>query len=308
MKVYHTGDIVSYSGTVVALGEFDGLHLAHMELINRGLEYARKKNMAFGVMCFDGKIGQKTGKGFSKMLIEPAHREAILSDCDFVYIQSFVPEFRNLSPKEFCGFLKHFLKAEVVFAGFNYRFGREAVGTTDMLSEFEGFETHIIEEQKKDGETVSSTIIRGLIAGGNVEKANKLLGRNYSLCGIVEEGKKNGRRLGFPTANLQYNPEMVIPDAGVYAGYTYVSGKKYRSVVNVGNNPTFNANKLTIESYIFDFSKDIYGQYVRVEFVKKLRPEKKFESLKALSAQIQSDKENTVKLLDIKERNDCNNE
>ncbi len=297
MKLYHTGDTVLYNKTVVALGEFDGLHSAHMELIRRGMEYAKAQGLPFGVMCFNRKLGASTGKGYSKMLIEPDMRNELLKECDYIYIQDFNDEFMNLSPLEFCRFLKDRLKAVAVFAGFNYRFGRGATGTTDILCEFEEFDTHIIEEQKRDGETVSSTVIRNLIAAGDMEKANSMLGRNYSLDGYVESGKQNGRMLGFPTANLRYNSEMAVPSAGVYAGYTYVDEKKYKSVINIGNNPTFDADEITIESHIIDFDGDIYEKHIRVEFIKKLRSDIKFRSLKELSEQIGKDKDYAIEIL-----------
>lgn len=297
MKIYHTGDMVSYEKTVVALGEFDGLHSAHMELIRQGMKYAKDKGLPFGVMCFDRKIGESTGKGYSKMLIEPSLREELLCECDFLYIQDFNDEFKSLSPYDFCRFLKTRLKAEAVFAGFNYRFGKGAEGNSDILLEFEEFNTHIIEEQKKDGETVSSTAIRKLILNGDMEKANRMLGRNYSLDGYVESGKQNGRVLGFPTANLGYNKEMAVPSVGVYAGYTYVDGEKYKSVINIGNNPTFSADEITIESHIIDFDGDIYEKKIRIEFIKKLRTDKKFNSLEELSEQISKDKNEALKIL-----------
>lgn len=296
MQIYYTNDSIPYK-TAVALGEFDGLHRAHMNLIETARRFAKKNNLPFGIMCFDEKLGGKTGKDFSGRLINQKERIEMLSDCDYIYIQSFNDEFMNMSPTEFCEFLKNKLGASAVFAGFNYRFGKGASGNAELLKGFDGFETYIIDEYRIDGETVSSSAIRNLLANGETEKANKLLGRYYKMSGIIEKGKQNGRKLGFPTANLGYNPEMTLPASGVYAGYTHVAGKRYKSVINVGSNPTFNAQRITIESYIFDFDKDIYGEKADIEFVSYLRSDKKFSSLEELKLQIQSDKKKAEKIL-----------
>ena len=286
MQIYHTNDIVPYENAVVVLGEFDGLHKAHMDLIDKARTFSKENNMVLGLMCFEEKLGGKTGKDFSGRLIEPEERIRMLSDCDFIYIQSFNNEFMSLSPAEFCEFLKKRLGAAAVFVGFNYRFGKGAVGDAEFLKGFGGFEAHIVEEYKENGETVSSSFIRELLSEGKIEKASQLLGRYYKLSGIVERGKQNGRKLGFPTANLKYNAEMILPAAGVYAGYTYVDGEKYKSIINIGDNPTFNAESITVESYIFDFNRDIYGKAAAIEFVKYLRSDKKFNSLDELKAQL----------------------
>ena len=145
MQIYYTNDSIPYK-TVVALGEFDGLHKAHMNLIEASKSFAKKNNLPFGIMCFEEKLGGKTGKDFSGRLIETEERIQLLSDCDFIYIQSFNDEFMNMSADDFCNFLKNKLGAAAVFAGFNYRFGKGASGNAELLKKYDKFETHIIDE------------------------------------------------------------------------------------------------------------------------------------------------------------------
>jgi len=297
MHIYYTNDVIPYD-TVVVLGEFDGLHIAHMSLIEQAKSFAKKQGLAFGIMCFAEKLGGKTGKGVSGRLIEPDERINMLSECDFIYIQSFNDEFMNMTPLQFCSFLKEKLSAAVVFAGFNYRFGKGAKGDVNVLKSFDGFGAYIAEEYKLNDKTVSSTAVRRYISDGNIEEANKMLGRYYRLSGTVEKGKQNGRKLGFPTANIRYNPEMTLPKSGVYAGYTYIAGIKYKSIINIGNNPTFNAERITVESYIFDFNKNIYGEIADVEFVSYIREDKRFNSINELISQIEKDKNKADEILD----------
>ena len=296
MQIYYTNDIIPYD-TVVALGEFDGLHIAHMNLIDRARNFAKKHGLAFGVMCFAEKLGGKTGKALCGRLIEPEERIKLLSDCDFIYIQNFNDEFMNMTPTEFCDFLKQKLHASAVFAGFNYRFGKGAKGDVNILKSFDGFSAFIAEEYKLNDKTVSSTAVRKYISEGNIEEANKMLGRYYRLSGIVEKGKQNGRKLGFPTANIKYNTEMTLPKSGVYAGYTHTEGVRYKSIINIGNNPTFDAEKITVESHIFNFDKDIYGKTADIEFVSYLREDEKFNNINELILQIETDKNKADEIL-----------
>jgi len=285
MKIYHTSDIIPYDNTVVALGEFDGLHLAHMNLINNARDWAKAHGRSFGVMLFAEKLSKKGGR-----LIDKREREQLLSDCDFLYIQNFNRDFMNMSPYEFGVFLKEKLKVGTVFAGYNYRFGKGASGNSETLKNLGMFDTYIIDEFKLADETVSSTTIREYITDGNIESANRLLGRAYKLTGTVVSGKQNGRKLGFPTVNLGFDNEMTLPAHGVYAGYTTVSGKRYESVINVGNNPTFDADSVSVESFIFDFNQDVYGEYIEVEFLHRIRGEIKFSDISELADRVECDK------------------
>ncbi len=290
MRIFGTDDILPYAKTVVALGEFDGLHIAHMELINKAFSYAKEKGLPFGVMLFSKKLENK-----GKKLIDDTLRKHLLSFCDFLYIQDFDAQFREMTPFDFGRFLCDRLRVKTVFAGFNYRFGKGASGNSETLKALGMFEVHIIDEYKLLGLSVSSSSIRNSLDSGDVYTAHRLLGRPYIIQGTVVHGKKNGRKMGFPTVNIDYCVDMALPAFGVYVGYTIIDDKKYQSIINVGNNPTLRAKKITIESYLFDYCGDAYGKLVQAAFLSRIRDEMKFLDLDALSAQIEKDKNTAIK-------------
>jgi riboflavin kinase/FMN adenylyltransferase len=168
-----------------------------------------------------------------------------------------------------------------------------------LLKEFGekyGFKVFVTDVIKIGGRIVASTYIRQVIKSGDMEEAERFLGRRYCIEGNVVRGFQNGTKMGIPTANVEYDPNMALPKEGVYAGITYVNGKRLKSVINVGKNPTFNAEKLTVESHILDFNEDIYDKYIRVSFAKRLRGVIKFNSVDELIEQIGHDIEVTSKM------------
>lgn len=284
MEVFYSGAVLPYSGCAVALGEFDGLHRAHMKIISA----AEQSGLPFGVMYFS----QNPKQGVSRLMSE-TQKKKILSGCDFVYVQDFTEEFRSKSCEEFARFLSGTLHARAVFAGYNYSFGKNAAGDAELLKELGskyGFSVNIIPEFKLGGESVSSSAIREYIKDGLVDRAAYMLGRPYCIDGAVIHGKHNGHKMGFPTVNIDYEKNMTFPKRGVYAGYTIIGGERYKSVINVGKNPTFGAQNISVESHITGFSRDVYGEYAEIEFVKFIRSEKRFESAAELAAQIEKDK------------------
>ena len=302
MEIIKENTVVPYEKTAVVLGNFDGLHIAHTAIIKNGTEYARKHNVKSGVLLFEENTKSVTEEKCVRLITDNDEKLRLLRDMsvDFVYMVRFDREFMKKTPEEFISHIVRYLKPEAVFAGYDYRFGYKASGDTAILKrlgEAYGFKADIMPEIQSDGITVSSTLIRELIENGDVKRANKLLGRNFELRGAVEYGLQNGRKMGFPTANLAYDSRMVIPHTGVYAGYTYFDNEQYESVINVGNNPTFNARKITIESNIFDFDRDIYGCDIRVSFVEKIRGDIKFSGMEELKRQIASDAEKARTIL-----------
>ena len=184
--------------------------------------------------------------------------------------------------------------------GFDYSFGYRAEGKINDLEKLGneyGFDVLVTQAMCIDNELISSSNIRQLIQNGEIEKANKFLGRSFCIEGSVAKGFQNGRKMGIPTANLEYAPDIVLPKNGVYAGITHVNGAKLKSVINIGNNPTFNADKITIESHILDFDQDIYGESVELEVHKFLRPIQKFENLEEVQKQVGKDIEEAKKYL-----------
>lgn len=289
MKVIHAGEKVSYDeGTVVALGDFDGLHIAHMAIIRNGIEYAVKNHLKSGVLLFE-----ENTKGAKLITPNEAKLELLERErLDFVYMRKFTKEFMQLTPRTFVELLVKNLNVKAVCVGYDYSFGYKAEGNVEMLKrlgEEYGFKVLITEAMSIDDRIIASTYIRKLIGNGNITAANKFLGRRYCVEGRVIKGFQNGRKMGIPTANVDYDRKMALPKHGVYAGITYVGGSRLKCVINVGNNPTFDAEQTTIESHILDFDEDIYGEYIRVSFALRLRDDVKFSSIDELKAQIGRD-------------------
>ena len=278
--------------TSVALGFFDGLHIAHMAVINR---IANKKNSC--VLTF------KT-KGFSdKTLISDETKMNILSDHKIEYIKFLdFNVVKDMSPECFVKeILKEQLNAQFVVCGYNFRFGKKAMGTTDDLTSLcskYGIETEIIGELDFDGEAVSTTRIKALLRDGNIVEANKLLGYRYFIEDKVIHGKQLGRKYDFPTANQKIKNGRFIPKLGVYASIVSFDGKSYTGVTNIGTKPTVSEDKTVIsETCLLDYSGDLYEKVIRVEFIEFLREEKKFTDVSSLAGQISNDKISAMKLL-----------
>lgn len=268
-----------FSDSAICLGNFDGVHLGHKALFD-----AAKKYEKWGVLLFD-----RNTKGSTILTTQP-EKLKILSDlgADYAVIAEFSEEFSHKSPEEFVEFLKEILKVDAVVAGYDYRFGYKAAGDKKdlvRLSEEKGIIAKIVESVKIDGEAVKSTKIREFIKCGDVLCANKMLGYNYTVSGIVETGFKNGTKMGFPTANIAYPLEKLLPADGVYKGK--VLG--YDAVVNIGKNPTFEAEKRTVEAHLIGYEGDLYGREIEVEFISRIRDDKKFKNIEALIAQIEKD-------------------
>lgn len=290
-------DKVNYDGTVVALGNFDGLHVAHMTIIRNGIEYAKEHNLKSGVLLFDVNTKGVTQGKIELITPNEAKLELLEREKpDFVFMRAFDREFMQKSPEEFAKYLVDKLKVRAVCVGYDYRFGHKAMGDVHMLKEFGaryGFDVFVTDVIKIDGRIVSSTYIRQVVKNGDMEEAERFLGRRYCIEGNVVRGFQNGTKIGIPTANVEYDPNMALPKEGVYAGITYVDGRRLKSVINVGKNLTFDAKSLTIESHILDFNEDIYDKYIRVSFAKRLRDVVKFSGIEELVGQIKKDIETT---------------
>ncbi len=295
MQRYNSNDVITGNKTVVALGNFDGLHKAHMEVIDRARDYAAKNGYKSGVMLFDKEynIGEQIMTNDEKM--------QMLYTLDFIYTQTFDIEFKSMSCEEFAGFLCKTLNAAAVSVGFNYRFAKNASGDVKKLVELGhkyGFSVLISDEYKIGGCTVSSTKIRELISRGNIKEANAMLGRDFYVSGTVEGGYKIGRTMGYPTVNLKYDKLGLIPAKGVYAGFVETEKKVYKCVVNVGTRPTFSGDNLTIEAYLLDFRGDLYNKEIKIHFCEFLRKEIKFDNINELTEQISIDVKNAKKVFE----------
>ncbi|WP_236909177.1 bifunctional riboflavin kinase/FAD synthetase [Clostridium sp. Cult3] len=283
--------------TAVALGNFDGIHFGHKYLIEDTVKKAKHKKLKPGVLLFRNhtKTILNNDRDSIPILTSNEQKLKILEELgvEVVYIIDFDESLMKLSSEEFVeNIIIGKLNAKLITVGFDYRFGYKAMGNSEYLKELgkkEGFETNIVMPITIEDQIVSSTIIRNLLMKGQVEKANKFLGRYYTILGHVVEGSSRGTKLGYPTANIRLDDNYVIPKIGVYKTITIVDSKQYLSLTNIGYNPTFNENKLKIENHILNFNKNIYGQLIEVLFVNFIRDDIKFNSAKELIDQIKSD-------------------
>ncbi|MBO5059745.1 MAG: riboflavin biosynthesis protein RibF [Clostridia bacterium] len=274
-----------FSETTICLGYFDGVHLAHRALFERA-----KKHGRWGVLLFDRNTKDVP------LLTTQYEKIKILSElgADYAIIAEFSEKFMQRTPEEFADFLKDTLKVSRVVAGYDYRFGCKASGDSDMLSRLcqdRGILVEIAEPECDGGEPIKSTKIRKYIESGNIPSANHLLGYAYTVSGVVEKGFGNGRKMGFPTANVAYNFEKLLPPDGVYRGS--VLGKS--AVINIGKNPTFDAKERTLEVHLVDFDGDLYDEQIDVQLYEKLRDDIKFETVDELIKQIEQDIEKVRK-------------
>jgi len=282
--------------TVVALGNFDGVHKGHRELISRSVKSAEAAGMKSAVFTFSNHPRNLLGNGQEvKNILYPEDKAHILEHLgvDYMFNLPFTPEILALSPEAFVDelLIGHFHMKEA-YCGYNFRFGKGAKGDVRTLTRLgleRGFGIHVMEPYLIDGEPVNSTMIRKLIESGHVDQCEKYLGRYYSILGEVVVGNKLGKTLGFPTSNLILDESMVAPPNGVYITYCVYDGKRYPSITNVGEKPTIGSFEKNVETHIFNFDYELYGKKIRVEFLKRTRQEVKFGSVEELSRQITLD-------------------
>ena len=284
--------------TVAAIGFFDGVHLAHQRLIETAIDIGRTNNLETAVITFD--IHPKSILyGLDYYYITPLNRKIELIgayDIDTLYVIEFTKEKAGLKPEEF---IEYYLpNLHTLVCGFDFKFGVRGSGSVRTLQQYNLFDTVVVDEITHDGYKVGSTHIRDLINSGLVDDIHDVMGRHYSLRGEVIHGAKKGRLIGYPTANIDTGLYLV-PKTGVYATMTKVDGTWYRSMSSVGHNPTLNCQvDVSVESNIFDFDREIYGEEIELLFVKRLRDELKFNSIEALIAEIDHDKVVTIEILD----------
>jgi len=287
----------AHKSTAVGLGNFDGLHVGHMVLVNTLINEARLNKLKSVIYTFTKhpeNILRK--KLFTPLLTTVGKKIQILSETALNYLifDEFDETFSRMKPENFVKeVLLDRLGAGLVVAGFDYRFGYMGQGDIKLLKEFGkkyNFKVVVIPPIKIDNEKASSTIIRKFVAQGDMENVFRFLGRPYSITGEVLDGKRVGRKIGFPTANLVPEDYLIMPRNGVYITKTLYNGELYNSLTNVGRNPTFGSGgKTSVETHILDFDQDIYKSSIEVFFLKKLRDEKKFKNADELAEQISKD-------------------
>jgi riboflavin kinase/FMN adenylyltransferase len=282
-------------GMLLTIGVFDGVHLGHKHLISRLKELARKQNVLSGVITFS----QHPQEVLSPQTRLPSltgieQRLALLQDegVDIVIPLPFTPQLASLSPEQFLSLLKEYLKMKGLVVGPDFALGKDRQGDTSALRQLGqemAFSVTVVPPMIIGGEVVSSTAIRKALSIGDMKKAQKLLGRPFRLEGKVVAGDKRGRRLGFPTANLETAPEQALPAGGVYACRAHIGSKVYPAMTNIGSHPTFGGGEQLIEVYLLDFRGDLYGQELAIDIIARLRGEKKFDTPEQLIEQIAED-------------------
>lgn len=308
MQVIMNGAINGIIGnTGVGLGNFDGLHIGHMALINTLVNECKLHGLQSVVYTFIKHPDHMLRKALISPLITTNEQKTKLlasTALDYLYYQEFDEDYSHLSPDEFVkNILIDKMKIKLAVVGFNYRFGYMGGGDSQYLKkcgEKYGFSVIIVPPVKVDAEIVSSTLIRNYIKKGKIDRVFQLLGRHFSLTGTVVSGRRVGRTLGFPTANILANPEMVIPANGVYITKTKLEDQWISGITNVGVAPTMRSeNKFSIETHLLDYDSDIYGKSIEVCFIQRIRGEKRFENVEALKDQVQKDIEKTKKFWEV---------
>lgn len=284
-----------FTNSIITLGNFDGLHLGHQELIKMVINRAKETGAVSLVVTFRPHPLKILAPEKCPPLISIYEEKIQLFEkfgIDVLVKIPFTVDFSMITPRNFVkNILCDLLGAKEIFVGHNYRFGRGREGNIQKLKEFGkefGFSIREVEQLSIDGEIISSTRIRHLLKDGEVEYAGRLLNRHYAIMGIIVKGDGRGRDLGFPTANIAPK-HAIIPADGVYAVRLFVREKYYDGIANIGLCPTFNKKELTVEVHIFDFNEDIYGEEITLYFIRKIREEKKFNNATALIQQINTD-------------------
>jgi len=300
-KVYFSlEDFPTLTNTIITIGTFDGVHVGHKKILNQLNELKKKTGYQTLVFTFDPhprKVLFPEQKDL-KLITSTHEKIKLISEkgIDYVLVYPFSKKFSEISSDFYIeNILVKKLGAKIIIIGYDHKFGKNREGDINVLKSNAakyGFEVVEISAEDIDSINVSSTQIRKAIDEGDIDLANKFLGHEYFITGMVTEGKKLGRTIGYPTANIKITDhDKLLPKIGVYAVKVIELGKEYGGMLNIGTNPTTDTdNKIKIEVNIFDFNKDIYGENITIKFVKRLRDEVKFANLEELKKQLLDDK------------------
>ena len=296
MKIYRSTNLKNqHCKGVLAIGNFDGVHLGHQKVIRDAKQQANKNKLPFGIMTFEPMpvmFFNKKIKNHRINSLDQKINQFKKLKIDFLIIRKFNKKFSRLTAEKFIEkiiFKK--TKCKYLYVSNNFRFGFKRKGNIRILKKFGkkfNYRNLIVKPFKKKNYVISSTLIRKKIREGKIKEANKLLNRNWSVDGKVIKGKKRGRKIGFPTCNLKMG-NYVIPRLGVYAVKVKTSDFNKNGVANVGYRPTFNGQNLLLETNIFGINRNLYNKVISVSFKKFIRPEKKFKNFEYLKKQIKFD-------------------
>jgi riboflavin kinase/FMN adenylyltransferase len=298
---YTSLDGVNIGNTWLTIGSFDGVHIGHQQLIGELINNAHQAGGKSVVLTFHPHptviLRGRTGAFY---LTPPTEKTKLLDElgADIVITHPFTYELSQSTAREYITYLMDHLGFRQLWVGYDFALGKGREGNVPylkLLGEEFGYTVHVVDPVTSNGKIVSSSLIRNLLSGGEVAGANKLLARSYRLEGIVVHGDGRGKRIGIPTANLETGDEKLIPGAGVYACMAQIQSKYWPAAVNVGTRPTFEDTdqKSHVEAHILDFSSELYGQEIALEFIERLRGEIRYQSVEELIKQIYSDIDQT---------------
>jgi riboflavin kinase/FMN adenylyltransferase len=298
MRLYKNFNVSkNHKKSIILIGNFDGVHLGHQKLFRLANTYKKKFNLNIGVLTFEPMPKMFFNKSFKNFRISNINQKNIILDdlgVDFIITKKFDKKFSSIKSDFFIReILSKKLEAQYIFVSNNFRFVNKREGDVKHLIKNEKkYQYKIVKPQPLilNKKVISSTYIRSLLEKGNLKKANNLLSRNWSIEGTVQKGRQQGKKIGFPTCNIDIK-DYVISMPGVYAVKVKQnnSNKSLKAIANLGYRPTFNQKKILLEVHIFNFSGNLYNKYLSVEFTKFIRKEKKFKNVDQLKKQIQSD-------------------
>ena len=294
--------------TLLTVGVFDGVHLGHQRLLTHLRNEAQQRDLLTGVVTF---------KSHPQKVLSPGRKLLWLSNLetrtnllrsfgiDVIVTLPFTPQLAELTAREFVQLLKDYLKMRGLVVGPDFALGKNREGSADqlrLLGQEMGFIVEVVPPVVLDGEVISSSAVRLALAQGDMETVEKLFGRPFSLSGQVVTGDRRGRVLGFPTANLDVEPEQALPSDGVYVTAAHINHESLPSVTNIGVRPTFGGGKHLVETYLLDYEGQLHQQRLRIDLLDKLRDEKHFDTAEELKAQIRKDVEQARAILDKRMR------
>tara|TARA_B110001454_G_scaffold203144_1_gene210811 strand:- start:202 stop:1131 length:930 start_codon:yes stop_codon:yes gene_type:complete len=283
--------------SILLIGNFDGLHLGHQKLFNLAKKYKRKYKLNIGVITFEPMPKMYFNKRIKNFRISNLNQKnTILKNLgiDFVVTKKFDKKFSKIKSDSFIkNILYKQLKAKYIFVSNNFRFGNKREGNVEQLIQNEKkFSFKVVKPKPLmlEKKVISSSLVRNLLTKGKLNKANKFLNRKWSIEGVVEKGRQQGKKIGFPTCNINIK-DYVIAMPGVYAVRVFQKNKRFylKAIANLGYRPTFKQKKILLEVHIFNFSGNLYNKHLSVEFIKFIRKEKKFKNVNQLRIQIKSD-------------------
>ena len=290
-----------HKNSIVAIGNFDGLHLGHQKVLKEAREKAKSKKLKFGLVTFEPVPTMFFSKNIKNHRINSLNQKIFFLKkikLDFLIIINFNKIFSNLSAESFVKkILFKKLESKYIFVSVNFKFGKKRLGNIKTLKSFEKkylFKTIVTVPHKKKEKIVSSSLIRKMIFKGQVSQVKKLLGRPWCVEGEVIKGKQRGRTIGFPTCNIKLN-SYTLPKLGVYSVEVLINNSKKRGIANIGYRPTFNGKSLLLEVNIFGIKKNLYKKILKISFINFIRAEKKFKNINQLKAQIKKDIINSKK-------------